>query len=241
MAEKVYYVMLGNFGSGKTELALHFATAFAQDGQAVTVADLDIINPYFRAAERADLLREQGIELIAPRFAISNVEIITIDPRIYSVFAPGSGAVIFDVGGDNIGARALGQYWPNFQRLRPEQLHVWLVVNPFRPLSDSAERITALLEKIEEASRLKVEGLINNSNLSIETTAEELRQGYDIVRQTADMTGLPVLYTSGQQPALADFLALAKSEGLEQRYIGQPLPIETRMHRDWQRFTKYGV
>ncbi len=241
MSNRNYYVMLGNFGSGKTELALNFAFRSAEKGLPTTLVDLDMINTYFRASDRERLLKEQGVQLITPRFALSNVELITIDPRIYSAFAGENGTAIFDVGGDNVGARALGQYHGYFQRIPKERLHVWLVVNVFRPLADSPGRILSLLGKIEDEARLTVAGLINNSNLAAETTGQELLQGYQILREASVQSGLPVLYTSGEQAALDAFLALAEKQGLEQRYIGQPLTIKTQMHRDWARFTRLGV
>lgn len=239
--EKRYHIFLGNFGSGKTELALHFAVQAAQAGEPVSLVDLDIVNPYFRASERKDLLAQQGIRLIAPRYATSNVEIITINPEIYSVFAAGRGEVVFDVGGDNIGARALGQYKAYFDRVPPELLQVWLVVNPHRPLSASAERVLTMLAMIEEASRLKINGLINNANLSYETRGADLIPGYQVVREIAQQTGLPVIYTAGEEKSLNEFLALAAEQGLEPEYIGRPLMIQTQMHRDWERFVRYGV
>lgn len=241
MAARQYYVLLGNFGSGKTELALNFALRSAQEGLDTTLVDLDMINTYFRAADRERLLAEQGVKLIAPRFALANVELITIDPRIYAAFAGSDGVAVFDVGGDNVGARALGQYQAYFQRIPTENRHVWMVVNAFRPLSDSAERILSLKEKIESEARLSVAALINNSNLAGETTGQELLQGYHIVKAAAEASGLPVLYTSGEDAALGEFLALAEEQCLDPRYIGQALPIATALHRDWARFSQFGV
>ena len=236
-----YQVFVGNFGSGKTELALEFAHRWTEQEEPVTLLDLDIVNPYFRAAERRKSLENVGIRLIEPRFAMDNVEIITIDPAIYSAFAGDTGTAIFDVGGDGVGARALGQYKAYFDRVAPEMLDMWLVVNPYRPLSATVERVVTLLETIQDASRLQVKGLINNSNLSYETKGADLLWGYEIVRETAIRTGLPVDYTSGEPQVLEDFLAQAKEKGLDPAYIGEPLPLHTRMHRDWDRFTHLGV
>lgn len=227
--------------AGKTELALHFAHQQAAVDEPVTLVDLDIINPYFRAAERKRNLESAGIRLIMPKFAMDNVEIITIDPAIYSAFVGENGTTIFDVGGDGVGARALGQYKAYFDRIPDSQLDVWLVINPYRPLSSTAERIIQLLTSIEMASRLKVTGIINNSNLSYETKGTDLVWGYEVVRQAAIDSGLPIVYTSGQSPALDDFLKIAEQQGLDPTYIGRPLTILTRMHRDWDRFTQFGL
>ncbi len=241
MAEKRFFVFLGNFGSGKTELALDFSKRFAAAGKKTTLVDLDIINPYFRASERALAMKQAGIELITPRYAMSNVEIITIDPRIYSAFVDNGGVAIFDVGGDNVGARAMGQYKQYFSSIRPDLLEVWLVVNVHRPLSATAERILGHISAISDAARLQVTGLIHNSNMSYETTPEDLAFGYPIIREVAERSGLPVKYTSGEPNVLQGFLALSKERGFDPKYIGEPLEIHTMMHRDWDRFTKYGV
>ncbi|MBQ6808255.1 MAG: hypothetical protein IJP07_03720 [Firmicutes bacterium] len=236
-----YQVFVGNFGSGKTELALHFAYHSAVKGENVTLVDLDIVNPYFRAAERKKTMEAAGIRLIVPNFAMDNVEIITIDPAIYSAFVGDMGRAVFDVGGDGIGARALGQYKAYFDRIPKEMMDVWLVVNPYRPLSSTPELITSLKDKIESASRLTVNGIINNSNLSYETKAEDLLWGYEIVRQAAIDSELPVVYTSGTQAVLDEFWPLTEEKGLDKKYLGEPLPIDIRMHRDWERFAKFGV
>ncbi|MDO4733055.1 MAG: hypothetical protein Q4B50_06025 [Bacillota bacterium] len=236
-----YQVFLGNFGSGKTELALHFAHQSALRGESTTLVDLDIVNPYFRAAERKKTMEAAGVRLIVPNFAMDNVEIITIDPAIYSAFVGEQGRAVFDVGGDGIGARALGQYKAYFDRIPKEMMDIWLVVNPYRPLSSSPELITSLLEKIENSSRLSVNGIINNSNLSYETKAEDLLWGYEIVRQAAIDSHLPVIYTSGTKEVLDKFWILAEERGLKREFLGAPLCIDIRMHRDWERFTKFGV
>lgn len=241
MSEKRFLVFLGNFGSGKTELALHFAGESAATGTKTTLVDLDIVNPYFRASERALALEKSGVNLITPRYAMSDVEIITIDPKIYSAFVDDGGVAIFDVGGDNIGARAMGQYKQYFSRIRPELLDVWLVVNVHRPLSATADRIMGHIANIADAARLQVTGLINNSNMSYETTPEDVAAGYHVLKEVSLRSGLPVIYTSGEEKALKGFMEIAEKEQFDPAYIGKPLQIATQMHRDWGRFTKYGV
>ena len=234
-------MIMGNFGSGKTELALHFALQSASIDLSTTLVDLDIVNPYFRASERRQALLDKGINLITPKSALDEIEMITIDPRIYSAFVGDDGVVIFDVGGDGVGARALGQYKAYFDRISKSFLKVWLVVNPHRPQSSTAERIIHMINQVELASRLKLTGLINNTNMSTETTESDLIFGYDILKQVAIESSLPVVYTSGEKNNINSFLAKAADIGLDKKYIGQPLQFDIMTHRDWNRFIKLGM
>ena len=237
---KKYFVFMGNFGSGKTELALHFARASAKAGNPTSLVDLDVVNPYFRAAERRQELAQEGVRLITQNFATSNVEIITITPEVYSVFVPGEGSVIFDVGGDAVGSRAIGQYKPYFDRIPPEDLRVWLVVNSHRPLSSTPERVERILDEISASSRLSVNGLINNGNMSYESNGHYLAESYHVLRKVSIDTGIPVIMTTGEEKPLAEFRDIAAAEGFEQKYIGEIVTISTLMHRDWERFVRLG-
>ena len=139
---KEYWVMVGSFGGGKSEMSLNMAVRAARHGKC-TLIDLDVINPYFRSSERGDVLDAAGVELISPPYALKKIEILSVSPRVYSAFTQGEGTVIFDVGGDHIGAVALGQYKPNFDAVPPEKLHVLFVVNPLRPLSADFRAVRA--------------------------------------------------------------------------------------------------
>lgn len=235
-----YFVFVGNFGSGKTELALHFAETSAMAGNDTALVDMDVINPYFRATERRKELADKGIRLIEQNYATANVEIITVTPEVYSVFVPGEGTVIFDVGGDGVGSRAIGQYKPYFDRIPKEDMRVWLVVNSHRPMSATPEKVEKTLAEIEANSRLSVDGIINNGNMSYESSGAYLAASYEVVRQVSIDTGLPVVMTSGEEGPLAEFLSIAEEKGLDKTYIGEPVPIHTLMHRDWDRFVKLG-
>lgn len=240
-SSKEYIIFLGNFGSGKTELALHFAYASAEAGNPTTLIDLDMINPYFRVSERQHCLEKAGISLISPSFAMSNVEIITVNPRIYSAFVGEVGTAIFDVGGDGNGARALGQYKEYFEKIPAEKLKVWLVVNPSRPMSATPQLIVSMMRSIEENSRLKITGLINNGNMSYESSGKELMKAYEVIKEVSQETKIPVIMTSGEDAPLQEFLVQSNESRLEKEYIGELVTIHTRMHRDWHRFVKLGV
>lgn len=237
---KQYYVMIGNFGSGKTELSLNFVMNAAKTGKSILV-DLDIINPYFRSAERKDDLERAGVKLLYPLFALSTVDVPALPPDIYSVFVGDYETVVFDVGGDPAGATALGQYKANFSALPEGALQVFYVVNAHRPMSSTSEQVLDMIHRISYRSRLSITGLVNNSNLSYETKGEDLIAGYDLLKAVSEQTGIPVVYTSGTRTTLDEYMSLAKEKGLDDRYIGDPMELAIYMHRDWDRFTQYGI
>ena len=237
---KEYWVLLGAFGSGKSELALNMAIRAAKHGPC-TLVDLDVINPYFRTSERGDVLTPAGVELIMPPFALDKIEILSLSARVYSAFTPGEGSVFFDVGGDHIGSVALGQYKPHFMKIPKENLHVLFIVNPMRPTAADLESAYATLEKIQFVSRLNVTGIVNNANLAGETDYTHLLEGYGLVKALSERTGIPVWGTCGMPEALAAFDAYAKAQGLEERYIGVRQPITVYMHRSWDKFLKEGL
>ncbi len=237
---KQFFVMIGNFGSGKTELSLNFVVNAAKKEKTVLV-DLDIINPYFRSAERKEELQQAGVKLLYPLFALSTVDVPALPPDIYSVFVGDYDTVVFDVGGDPAGATALGQYYANFSALPEGSLHVMYVVNAHRPMSSTPEQVLDMIHRISYRSRLSITGLVNNTNLSYETKGEDLIAGYELLKTVSEQTGIPVVYTSGIRKTLDEFSALAKEKGLDNRYVGDPMELTIYMHRDWDRFTQFGI
>lgn len=235
-----YYVLLGGFGSGKSELALNLAMERAAR-QACMLVDLDVINPYFRVTERQDMLDKAGVEIISPPYSMKKIEIMSLSPRVYAAFTPGEGTVIFDVGGDHVGAVALGQYKPNFSNISADKLNILFVVNPRRPVAADFQSAWALLEKIQGVSRLRITGIVNNGNMAEETEPEHLLEGYELVKALSDQTGIPVWGTCGQPEMLEAFDAIAREKGLEEKYIGRRYPIEILMHRSWGKYLEEGL
>ena len=231
---KKMYVLIGNYGSGKTELALNFAIGAAARGERTELLDLDMVNTYFRLTEPGRLMRMKDIRVVSPNFTNSSVETLSLPAEVQSAFAMDWDTVVFDVGGDAVGSTALGRYHQDFEALDPANLQVLNVVNIRRPLSGTVEKIIRLQEDMEVHSRLKITGMINNTNLAQVTTPEELRDGYEMIRQVSEKTGVPVLYTSGKKAMLDLFLA----EGHDPRYIGTPFPIDTYMARDWESWVR---
>ena len=228
---KKMYVLIGNYGSGKSELALNFAIRAAERGERTELLDLDMVNTYFRLTERGRMTRMKEIRLVSPNYSCSGIETLSLPAEVASAFAMDWDTVVFDVGGDAVGSTALGRYHADFLTVEEEggTLEVLNVVNIRRPLAGTVEKIIRLQEEMELHSRLKITGMINNTNLATATTDAELRDGYEMIKEVSEKTGVPVLYTSGKKKFLDKFLA----EGHDPKYIGTPLAIDTFMQRDW--------
>lgn len=235
---KKYIVVIGNFGSGKTELSLNLAFDAAKT-QKVTIVDLDIINPYFRTSEREKELTAAGIKLFTPTYASLGVEVPSLPAEIYSVFSNDSDVVVFDVGGDATGAIALGQYRRFFKDV--ENVETLYVINARRPFSCELDANIDMINKVTEAGRIKIDALVNNTNLSQETSVNDLADGYEMVRSVSLATGLPVKYTMSCEPTLSEFKEYAEREKLDMRYIGSFYAINRYVHRDWKSFTESGL
>lgn len=206
-----YIVLTGNYGSGKTEIALNLALRYAENLQ-VTLVDLDIVNPYFRSAEKTDILREAGVRVLMPTFALTTVDIPALPPEIQSVFETSCDKVIFDVGGDDTGASALGRYLPSFMKYR-DQTAVAMVVNCMRPLTETAEDIVDLARRIENRGRLRLDMIVNNTNLADQTTADMLISGTLTVKEAARQLQCTEVWNAGASAILTE--AGLDSRGIE--------------------------
>ena len=195
-----YLVLTGNYGSGKTEIALNLALDAAARMK-TTLVDLDIVNPYFRSGEKAEELRKAGIRTLMPTYAMTTVDIPALPAEIQSVFEVPADRVIFDVGGDDTGAAALGRYYPSFTAHR-EETRMILVINCMRPLTGKKEEILDLALRIRNRGRLRIDALINNTNLADETTPDMIEEGERTVLSCAEeLGGIPVM-TAGTQEVL---------------------------------------
>ncbi len=222
--DKRITVFVGNYGSGKTEISLDFAFKAAQN-HPTTLVDLDIVNPYFRSGEKANELRASGIEVLMPNFANTAVDVPSVPAAIQKVFDQReySDRVIFDVGGDDTGAAALGRYYPYFTK-EMDQVQVFFVLNTLRPLSSNVEDILDLLARIEARARLRVNGIIHNTNLADQTQIEQITAGHKIAYKVSTLTKIPLaatVVTKGIYPFLPPELK------------GGTWVIERRMKPDW--------
>lgn len=230
-------VLIGNYGSGKSELALNFAMQAAARGNRTELLDLDMVNTYFRLTERGKMVEQKEIRLVSPNFACSGIETLSLPAEVSSAFVLDWDTVIFDVGGDDVGATALGRYHRDFMALEPGALEVLNVVNIRRPLASTVEKIHRLQEGMQTHARLQITGMINNTNLSTMTSADDLWDGYELLRQVVELTGIPVAYTTGKKDILDAFLA----RDPDPKYVGKPVAIDVYMHRDWDSYIEYGL
>ena len=188
LSDRRFVVLVGNYGSGKTELALNLALA-SNEKMSTTLVDLDIVNTYFRSGEKAEELRDAGVRVLMPTFAMSTVDIPALPAEIQSVFEQPSDRVIFDVGGDDTGAAALGRYAPSFRRYR-EDTTVCLVINAMRPLTQTAEDVVDLAQRIAARGRMDIDVIINNTNLADQTDADMVRTGRQVAEEAAKLLGV---------------------------------------------------
>lgn len=230
---KQYIVLIGNYGSGKTELAMNLAFNAAEEGKSVRLIDLDRINDYFRLSDHANALREKQIKVVSPTFVGAGITQTNMPAEVMSAFAGDENLVIFDVGGDPAGALALARYAPDFEALDPEQLTVCDVVNIRRPMSETPEKLLKLKDDMEAFARLKVNAFINNSNLLQFASADDLREGYKVLLEATKISGIPVVYTAGREAHLKEFLA----DSPDPTGVGTPLVLKEYMHRSVDDFT----
>ena len=187
----------GHYGSGKTTAAVNYALWLKELGHDTAIADLDIVNPYFRTRDSLDALQKAGVRLIASPFAGSNVDAPALPGEAYAVVENKALHAVIDVGGDDRGALALGRYVPY---LREENDYDFLcVINRFRPLTTTADDTIEVLREIETACKLPFTGICACSNLGDMTSAEDILQSQQYTQEIAEKMGLPVIMTCAQE------------------------------------------
>ena len=194
MEHKRITLFAGHYGSGKTNIAVNYALHLREAGLPVRIADLDIVNPYFRTMDSAQRLSEAGIELSSSAYANTNVDFPALPQQMYAVTDDTSAYAVMDIGGDDRGALALGRYTPAI--LEENNYEMLLVVNRYRPLTETAEDTVAVLREIETAGGIPATAIVNNSNLGAATTAEDVLASAGYADEIARLTGLPVKMTS---------------------------------------------
>ena len=184
----------GHYGSGKTNIAVNYAVALKKAGYPTAIADLDIVNPYFRAKDSKDVLEENGIKFISSFFANSNVDFPALPSETYGLVMRKDYNAVIDVGGDDRGALALGRFVPYI--LEENDYDMLFVANCFRPLTKTAKDALEVMREIEDACKIRFNGIINNSNLGVETTKETVISSKPFIEELSKLSGLKVKFTS---------------------------------------------
>lgn len=186
-------LLSGHYGSGKTNIAVNLAFLLKKEHERVAIADIDIVNPYFRTKDSEGDLQSAGIRVISSEFANTNVDLPALPSDIYSITEDHGLTAIIDVGGDDRGALALGRWRDAI--LEEDNYEMLLVVNRFRPLTRTPESTIEVMREIEFAAKMNFTGVVNNSNLGEETTAEDVLSSMDYAEEICKLTGLPLKMT----------------------------------------------
>jgi hypothetical protein len=198
--------IVGHFGSGKTEIAVNGALRLAAEGRPVTLVDLDVVKPYFRSRAARETLAAHGVDLVVPAGDTIFADLPIIVPRVRTMLRDERRRVLLDVGGDDTGARALGSIADAVPREETDHL---LVLNFRRPFTETVEAAVTMIREIEAAARLRVTGVISNTHLMGETTAEVVTDGYRMAVATAAAAGVPVVAVAVEEALAAELAAAA--------------------------------
>ena len=201
MDHKRVTLFAGHYGSGKTNIAVSYALLLAREGKKTAIADLDIVNPYFRTKDSASDLAAAGVDLISPQFANTNVDLPALPAEAYRLVEDKSIFAVMDVGGDDRGAYALGRYTPFL--LEEGNYRMAFVANPCRPLTRTPEEALEVMREIEAAGGLPFTAIVNNANLAHETTPETVLAAVPYMKKLSELSGLPVWMTSAEERVAA--------------------------------------
>ena len=214
-------IITGHYGTGKTEFSVNLALALIREREQVVLADLDIVNPYFRSREQRPLLESAGVRVISSSQACSDADVPSLPPELLSILENREITGVLDIGGDPVGARVLARFRP---RIQMEDYQLIYVINANRPEVRTPETAIDYLRSIEAITGLTCTGLVNNTHLCGETTADQIRKGAALAAAVSEQTGLPILCHTAEQ-RLAEELS----------DLPQPVfPISIHMKKPWE-------
>jgi hypothetical protein len=217
-------IIVGNYGSGKTEVAINLAVHRKCAGADVRIADLDVVNPYFRTREAKGPLNDLGIDVVLPPQQYLQADLPILSPEVAGAIRQPAQLTILDVGGDDAGATILAALEDEFKGIAPRVLQV---INPLRPFTETREGCLKIRQAIENASRLTVNGLIGNANLIDETDIAHIHDGYAFLHDLSENSGLPLEFITAPRALIPDIDI--------QRFACPVLPIDRQLVPPWQK------
>lgn len=222
MLNKRISIFTGHFGSGKSEVAVNYAMKLAQNNKKVAIVDLDIVNPFFRTADVKNQLEDKGITVITPVYANTNIDVPALSPDINRVFEEKEFKVVFDVGGEDLGARVLSRY---NEEIIIDDYEMFCVVNIRRPMTNTPDKIEEMIRSIEYSSRLKISMLINNTNYLSASTIDLLQSGKEMIKKVSEKINIPIGITCGLRNIL---------EGNEKEFDTELLYLDKLIKLPWE-------
>lgn len=222
--DKRIRMITGYYGSGKTEFALNYVSQLAKLSKRTALADLDIVNVFFRSRERALMMEDMGIEVISSSLTQDSSDMPALSSKIVKPFRDHSYDYVVDLGGSEIGANVLGRFHDD---INPEEVDFLMVVNIYRPETNSVEEICKQMEMLEQKSGYKITGFVNNSNLIHETILENILAGDELLREVTKKTGVLVRYTTCMLEEVSEL------EELSKRVQGEVFPMHYKMRESW--------
>ena len=195
-------IIVGAYGSGKTEVAINLAVQMNAKGTAVRLADLDLVNPYFRTREARQVLRGLGIDVVLPPAKYMQADLPILTPEVSGMLRKPSGLTLLDVGGDDVGATVLAAL---ADPMKGKALQVLQVINPNRPYTDTVGGCLKIREAIEAKARMAITGIIGNANLMDETTEQDILAGYEFSNSVAEAGNIPLVFITTPEALLTRF------------------------------------
>jgi len=214
-------IVTGHYGTGKTEFSVNLALSLSREREQVMLADLDIVNPYFRSRERRPELERAGVKVISSSQACADADVPSLPPELLTVLEDRRITGVLDIGGDPVGARVLARFRPQIQR---EDYQLLYVINANRPEVRTAETAVDYLRSIEAVTGLTCTGLVNNTHLCGETTAEEILKGAALAADVSRLTGIPVLCHTAETRLVEELSGLTEPV----------FPITIHMKKPWE-------
>ncbi|WP_312811837.1 ATP-binding protein [Sedimentibacter sp.] len=222
MLDKRLVIIIGHYGSGKSEFAVNYAVKMKENHEFVSIADLDIVNPYFRSREKREFFENIGVKVYDSSIRNTAVDIPALPAELMGVILNPNSRSVLDVGGDPVGARVLARY---SEQIKNVEYDMFFVINGRRPETGTVEGVLKYLKLIEATSKLKISGLINNTHLLKYTTVEDVEFGHELTKKVSWETDIPIRYEACIKDTA---LQITNKEILEKLF-----PINLYMREEW--------